>query len=128
MAAGWIDKVTGSLEDKRHYREHKKRIEQLPAKYCTAVQALERYFMYFGGIVKADTLMSMLDDLADLFEQAAADGTPLAAIVGDDPVEFAETFLQNYSEGQWINKERRRLIETIDRVAGDDSAQGGRIV
>ena len=49
-------------------------------------------------------------------------------IVGDDPVEFAETFLANYSEGQWINKERKRLTDAIDRVAGDDSAQEERTV
>jgi hypothetical protein len=36
-------------------------------------------------------------------------------------VEFAETFLANYSEGQWINKERRRLTDTIDRAAGDQA-------
>ena len=77
--------------------------------------------MYFGAITKGDTLMSMLEDLADLFEQSAANGTPIRAIVGDDPVEFAETFLQNYSEGQWINKERERLTNAIDRVAGNDA-------
>ena len=65
--------------------------------------------------------MSMPQDLADLFEQSAANGTPIRAIVGDDPVEFAETFLANYSEGQWINKERRRLTNAIDRVAGNDA-------
>ena len=65
--------------------------------------------MYFGAITKSDVLMSMLEDLADLFEQGAADGTPIRAIVGDDPVEFAEDFLRNYVEGQWINKERARL-------------------
>ena len=31
------------------------------------------------------------------FEQRAADGTPVRAIVGDDPVEFVETFVRNYS-------------------------------
>jgi len=121
MAAGWIEQVMGSIEQKRQYREYKARTEQLPANYHTAVDALERYLMYFGNITRGDTLMSMLDDLADLFEQSAANGTQIRAIVGDDPVEFAETFLQNYSEGQWINKERERLIKTIDRVAGNDA-------
>ncbi|MFI6793991.1 hypothetical protein [Streptosporangium canum] len=32
----------------------------------------------------------MFEDLADLFEQAAADGTPIREIVGEDPVEFVE--------------------------------------
>lgn len=48
---------------------------------------------------------------------ASEHGTPIRAIVGDNPVEFVETFLQNYAEGQWINKERKRLIDAIDRIA-----------
>ena len=46
-----------------------------------------------------DTASSMFEDLADLFEQSAANGTPVRAIVGEDPVEFAEAFLRNYPEG-----------------------------
>jgi DNA-binding ferritin-like protein (Dps family) len=108
------------IAEKRRYRQYKARTEQLPANYHTAIDALERYLMYFGAITKGDTLMSMLDDLADLFEQSAANGTPIRAIVGENPVEFAEAFLQNYSEGQWINKERGRLTNAIDRVAGNE--------
>ena len=67
----------------------------LPTNYRTAIEALERYLTYFGAITKGDVLMSMLEDLADLFEQSAANGTPNRAIVGDDPVEFAEEFLRN---------------------------------
>jgi len=120
MAPKWIEAVTGSLEEKKQYKLHKVRVSRLPEDYRTAVEALERYYMYFGGISKGDVLVKMLDDLADLFEQAAADATPIRAIVGDDPVEFAETFIANYSEGQWINKERTRLIKAIE-----DAEQGG---
>jgi DNA-binding ferritin-like protein (Dps family) len=73
--------------------------------------------MYAGSIVKGDVLMQMLEDLADLIERAAVDGTPIRDIVGDDPVEFADTFIQNYSDGQWINKERQRLTDAIDKAA-----------
>jgi DNA-binding ferritin-like protein (Dps family) len=123
MATGWIEQVTGSLEQKKRYRQYKARTKQLPASYRTAIDALDRYLMYFGSITRGDTLVSMLEDLADLFEQSAADGTPIREIVGEDPVEFAETFLQNYSEGQWINKERERLTKAIDRAAGEDSGK-----
>ena len=118
MAPKWIEAVTGSLEEKKQYRQHLARVRRLPDNYRTAVEALERYYMYFGGISKGDVLLKMLDDLADLFEQAAADETPVRAIVGDDPVEFAEAFIANYSDGQWINKERTRLTDAIDRAAG----------
>ena len=113
--------ISKMIDEKRRYRQYKARARQLPANYHTAIDALERYLMYFGAITKGDTLLSMLEDLADLFEQSAASGTPIRAVVGDDPVEFAEAFLQNYSEGRWINKERERLTSAIDRVAGSDA-------
>jgi DNA-binding ferritin-like protein (Dps family) len=63
--------------------------------YRTTVEALERYLMYFGP-ADGDSAASMFEDLADLFEQAAADRTPIREIVGEDLMEFIETFLQNY--------------------------------
>ena len=116
-----IEKVVGDFGDKKRWRAYKARTKQLPANYRAAIEALERYLTYFGAITKGDVLMSMLEDLADLFEQSAANGTPIRAIVGEDPVEFAETFLRNYAEGQWINKERARLTEAIDRAAAEES-------
>ena len=115
MAAKWIEQVTGSFEDKKRWRQYKTRKEQLPTSYRTAIDGIERYFMYAGSIVKGDVFMQMLEDLADLVERAAVDGTPIRDIVGEDPVEFADTFIQNYSDGQWINKERKRLNDAIDQ-------------
>jgi DNA-binding ferritin-like protein (Dps family) len=123
MAAGWIGKITGPFDQKKRYRQYKARKDALPANYHTAIDALERYLTYFGSITKGQILVSMLEDLADLFEQSAASGTPIRAIVGDDPVEFAETFVRNYSEGQWINKERERLVSAIERAAGEDTGK-----
>jgi DNA-binding ferritin-like protein (Dps family) len=115
-----IEKVVGDFGDKKRWRAYKARTKQLPANYRAAIEALERYLTYFGAITKGDVLMSMLEDLADLFEQSAANGTPIRGIVGDDPVEFAEEFLRNYAEGQWINKERARLIEAISRATAEE--------
>jgi len=118
----YLEMVTGPIEGKRRWWAYKARTKQLPANYRTAVEALERYLMHFGSISKGDILVSMLEDLADLFEQSAAAGTPIRAVVGEDPVEFAEAFLQNYAEGQWINKERARLTDAIERA---EEADGG---
>jgi len=114
MAAKWIETLTGSLEQKKQYKQYRARIEALPEPYGTAAQAFHRYFMYYGGITDGDTLLTMFGDFADLWERAAADGTPLREIVGDDPVEFAETFAQAYAGKRWIDKERARLIKAIE--------------
>jgi len=40
-------------------------------------------------------------------------------------VEFAEAFLRNYREGQWISRERERLTSSIERAAGEDIGNEG---
>jgi DNA-binding ferritin-like protein (Dps family) len=114
MAAKWIETLTGSLEQKKQYKQYKARIEALPEPYGTVAKALQRYFMYYGGVTDGETALTMLGDLADLCERAAADGTPVHEIVGDDPVEFAETFAQAYTGTHWIDKERARLTKAIE--------------
>jgi len=112
------------IGEKRRWRQYKARTRQLPASYRTAADALERYLMCFGPGDGASAA-SMFEDLADLFEQSAANGTPIREIVGEDPVEFAEAFLRNYPEGQWINRERERLTSAIERAAGEDTGDEG---
>jgi DNA-binding ferritin-like protein (Dps family) len=114
MAAKWIEALTGSLEEKKQYKRDKARIDALPEPYGKAAKAMHRYFIYYGGMTEGDVLVTMLGDLADLWERAAADGTPVRGIVGDDPVEFAESFAQAYAAKHWIDKERTRLIKAID--------------
>lgn len=119
MAARWI-------QDKRRYRQWKARTERLPASYRTTLEALQRYMFLFGPS-KGDSVLAMLDDLAELFEQSAAAGTPIRTVVGDDPVEFVEAFVANYPTGSWIRRERDRLNAAVDRAAaGDPDAHDSR--
>src|ERR1700733_11699075 len=90
----FISKVIG---DKKRWRAYKARTRRLPENYRTVVEAIERCLMYFVP-TNAGSAASMFEDLADLFEQAAADGTPIREIVGEDPVEFVDAFARNYSE------------------------------
>ena len=116
MAAKWFEVVTGSLEQKKQWKQYKARVEALPEPYRGAAKAIERYFMYSGAAEDGDTLVRMFSDFADLWERAAADGTPVRDIVGDDPVAFAEEFTAAYGGKQWIDKERARLNKAIDEA------------
>jgi DNA-binding ferritin-like protein (Dps family) len=123
----YLEVVTGSIEDKKRYRRYKARIRGLPENYRTAVEALERYLMHFGPGDGADAA-SMFEDLADLFEQSAANGTPIREIFGEDPVEFVEAFIQNYPVGRYISRERERFTGAIERAAGEDTGKEERTV
>lgn len=122
----WIEKVietvVGDLGDKKSYLEYRARVKRLPAGYRETAIALERYLMYMGPSDDGKALIAMVRDLADLLEQSVADGVSIRDLVGDDPAEFAETFLANYAGGSWIRKERARLAASID-LAIDESAE-----
>ncbi|AYG03572.1 DUF1048 domain-containing protein [Gryllotalpicola protaetiae] len=114
--ANLIEKVTGDFAGKRRWREYKARVKALPSGYREAAEATERYLMYFGSI---SSDMTIFEDLIDLFERAAVDGTPIRDIVGDDPVAFIEEFKENYMKDGWVVKERRRYADAIARAAGE---------
>ena len=116
MAAKWLEAITGSLEQKKQYKQARARLEALPEPYASAGEAVNRYLMYFGGVVEGDVIVRMFVDLADLWERAAADGTPVRAIVGDDPVAFAESYAEAYGGRRWIDKERARLVSAFDEI------------
>ncbi|HSJ29325.1 MAG TPA: DUF1048 domain-containing protein [Acidimicrobiia bacterium] len=118
---GLIAKLVGP---KKRWRAYKARVRRLPESYRTAVDAIERYLRYFVPIDN-DSAVSQFEDLAELFEQAAADGTPTRQIVGDDPIEFVEMFVANYTKGGYVpDKERDRLTRALDRVAAEESPDG----
>ena len=118
---GLIAKVIGP---KRRWRAYKARVRQLPEKYRMAIDAFERYLNYCGGLVDVTSAQSLVNDLADLFERAAADGTPIREIVGDDPVQFIEALVANYEKGGYIARERQRLISAIEHADRDGTGKG----
>lgn len=116
--SGIIARMVGP---KKRWRAYKARVREFPENHRTAVDAIERYLMHFVP-TDADSNASMFEDLADLFEQAMADGTPIREIVGEDPVEFADAFAQNYSEGGYVPASaRKRLTDAIGRAAGENT-------
>ncbi len=142
------ESTTKLIGDKRRWRAYKARTRQLPATYRTAIKGLERYLLRFGP-TDADASASTFEDLVARFEQAAATGTPVRELIGDNPVTFVngflqrnpkdsgmptreqeqliseivsenpavlEAFLQSYADGGWAGRERKRLINTINRA------------
>lgn len=123
-----IEFIVGDLGDKRKWREYKDRVKRLPPGYREAAKGLERYAMMFGAVDHGPTLVRMFEDLVEMLERGAADGLPIRDLVGDEPAEFMETFLDTYRGAgkSWIERERDRLAATIDRAANEqDREQDG---
>ncbi len=108
------------IGDKRRWRQYKARVKQLPPDYRAAVDGIERYLMHFGP-TDGESATSLFEEVADLFERAAADGAPIRRIVGNDPVEFVDALIRNHEKGGYVARERERLIGAIDRAAGKEN-------
>lgn len=93
-----------------------------------AIRALDRYLTYFGAItvgnVPSDVLMSMFEEILEQTEQAAADGQPVCAVVGEDPVRFGETLLRSHVDAPWRDGEPNRPVSAIERRVHNDIERG----
>lgn len=117
--ASIVARIIGTvIGPKREWRDYKRRVKALPRDYRAAVAGIEHYIMHFGP-ERWESSSSLLDDIATLFERAAADATPIRDIVGDDPVEFVEALIRNYDKGGYVARQQQKLIDAIDRAAGD---------
>ncbi|GAB3764424.1 DUF1048 domain-containing protein [Microlunatus parietis] len=110
--------TTKIIGDKRRWRAYQARTRQLPEPYRKTIKALERYLLRFGP-ADADQAATAFEDLATRFEQAAAAGTPVREIVGDNPVDFAKAYVRQYADAGLSAPQRERLIAEI---AGDNPA------
>lgn len=107
---------------KREWYAYKRRVKALPAPYAGAVAGIERYLFHFGA-VNGPSAMALFDDVITLFEQAAADGTPVRTIVGEDPVEFVDTLIRAYDpEDGYVAREQNRLRAAMDKASDDGAA------
>ncbi|MBI1351052.1 MAG: DUF1048 domain-containing protein [Actinomycetales bacterium] len=109
---GLIDTVVGDRNDKRRWKQYRARVAALPGGYRTAAEGLERYLLH-AGAQGYDASVQMWEDLVDIFEQAAVDGTRLRDLLGDDPVAFADEFSANYGSKDWRTRERQRLLDAV---------------
>ena len=117
VAAKGLDASVESSGEAERREQHRWRRLRLGPDYRAAVDALERYLVHRRALASGDLVTNLvLDDLADVFEQCEADGVDVRAIVGEDPVEFAELLLANHVDGDWIATERSRLLHTIDAI------------
>ena len=64
----------------------------LPEPYRAAAKALQRYFMYFGPARRTARLVTMFERPRRPVGAGRGRRHAVREIVGDDPVEFAETF------------------------------------
>lgn len=94
MFKSLIKTITGDIGEKREYRQTMNRFKALPEDYRFAFRKIHRYInsgAAAGGGVFTD--LSVYKNLADLFEEAAANGQNALDVLGKDSAKFTDDLI-----------------------------------
>lgn len=100
------------LGDKREWRAMEARARALPRDHRIVYDEVEQYLWKFSAGAGRDTL-TVLRDLLDLFETAAADGTGALEVTGPDVAAFADELLRNATT--YTQRWREDLNRDVER-------------
>lgn len=98
----FINKIVGDLNEKKRYRDAEKRAIALPREYSEAYKRIKEYLWNGSGVMTIDPLVS----LADILEEAAANGRKVTDITGPDVAAFADELVRGEPSYQDTQREK----------------------
>jgi len=81
------------IEGKRQVRAHVARVKALPPDYQIVYKEMQRYLFKVGPIAVADG--RMLSGIVDFFEEGAAAGKGVLALIGNDVAAFCDDLVKD---------------------------------
>ncbi|MFD1020917.1 DUF1048 domain-containing protein [Thalassobacillus hwangdonensis] len=109
----FLEKIIGSIEDKREWRAMEARAKALPSEYHNAYKAIQKYMWTTGGPSEWKDVHRIFSGILDLFEQGAAEGKKVTDLTGEDVAAFCDDLVRE--EKTWTDKYRTRLNDTVKR-------------
>ncbi|MBS3679808.1 DUF1048 domain-containing protein [Ornithinibacillus massiliensis] len=109
----FIEKIIGSLDDKREWKAIERRAKALPREYHNAYKAIQNYMWTVGGLTDWKDISRIFDGILDLFEEGAAAGKKVTDLTGEDVASFCEELVKEAKT--WKDKYREKLNNTIGR-------------
>ncbi|NEW04358.1 DUF1048 domain-containing protein [Bacillus megaterium] len=110
----FFEKIIGSLDDKREWREMEARAKSLPSEYRNAYKAIQKYMWTAGGgPTDWKDSSRIFVSILELFEEGAAEGKKVTDLTGEDVAAFCDDLVKD--EKTWKDKYRKKLNDTIGR-------------
>ncbi|KHF41524.1 DUF1048 domain-containing protein [Halalkalibacter okhensis] len=107
----FIEKIIGSLDEKREWKAMERRAKALPSEYHHAYKAIQKYMWTASGVTEWKDIKHIFGGLLDLFEEGAAEGKKVTDLTGDDVAAFCDELVKDSKT--WMDKYRTKLNETI---------------
>jgi DNA-binding ferritin-like protein (Dps family) len=109
----FIEKIIGSLAEKREWKAIEARAKELPSEYLNAYKAIQKYMWTAGGPTDWKDVSRIFGGILDLFEEGAAEGKKVTDLTGEDVAAFCDELVRDSIT--WKDKYRAKLNDTIRR-------------
>ncbi|HET7578119.1 MAG TPA: DUF1048 domain-containing protein [Bacillales bacterium] len=108
-----IEKIIGSLDDKREWKAMEARGKALPSEYRNAYNAIKKYIWTSGGLTDWKDTSRILNGILDLFEEGAAESKKVTDLTGEDVAAFCDELMKDAKT--WKDKYRTKLNDKMSR-------------
>ncbi|NMH73589.1 DUF1048 domain-containing protein [Bacillus sp. RO2] len=108
----FLEKIIGSLNDKREWKEMEARAKALPTEYRNAYYAIQKYMWTAGGPTDWNEYKRIFDGMLELFEQGAAEGKKVTDLTGEDVAAFCDELVKDTET--YKDKYRKKLNDTVN--------------
>ncbi|WP_047980228.1 DUF1048 domain-containing protein [Ornithinibacillus contaminans] len=109
----FLEKIIGSLDEKREWKAMEARAKALPEEYHNAYKAIQKYMWTSGGVTEWKDMSRVFTGIIELFEEGAADGKKVTDLTGEDVAAFCDELVKDTKT--WQDKYRAKLNDTIGR-------------
>ncbi|PZD96533.1 hypothetical protein DNH61_06935 [Paenibacillus sambharensis] len=107
----FIEKIIGSLDDKREWKAMEARAKSLPSEYRNAYNTIKEYIYATGGVTDWKDISRIFNGILDLFEEGAANGKKVTDLIGEDAASFCDELVKDAKT--WKDKQRKKLNDQI---------------
>lgn len=108
----FLDTVIGMREEKREYKQFKKKINELPKDYRIVLEQIEKYMWNFAA---DGSMMQVLYEIYNMFEDAIEEGKEVLDVTGEDVVAFTEGVMSALDVKRWDSKIKDKLNNKVSK-------------
>lgn len=109
----FTDLIFGPIEGKREWRAMEARAKALPKEYSVVYEEIKHYIWKSSGVDPTDIFKGILD----LFEEGAANKTPVLELTGEDVAAFCDELVKgvkSYTD-DWRNKLNKDIAKKLKK-------------
>lgn len=109
-----FEKLVGSVDAKKEYKEMMKRVKLLPPDYYFAFNKMQKY-MWKHAAGNGYDMLHIQYEIIELFEIGASSGKNVVEIVGEDVASFCDELLKTVKtyNMNWHNKLNRDMAKRL---------------